>query len=290
MTLIIFLFLGVCIYNAKICKNNFYCENYLTISENNSIRGILATLILICHTLYFLKFQYSGRLSNIILKLFLNSGYLAVGIFLLFSGYGLMYGLINKQNYLNGFLHKRLPKIIIPFIITNILYIIVKSNTGIAFSFKEIILSFFTVKIMPNAWYIITIIIFYIIFYLFFHYFELKKSIIYLMCFQILYIILCYVFKLGEYWYVSSIPFVLGVVLGANKLEIIKKCQRNYVYFIVISFFCFLLFYDLTSLLKVFNIYINETVSIIGRVQKIVASTSFSIFFCFTNDENKIWK
>lgn len=96
MTLLLLLFLLVCIYNIKFSGNVFYENTYLSMKHTLYIRGILSISILMGHTLSFIQFSYGNSILDFILGCFIESGYLAVGIFFLFSGYGLMHSFIKK--------------------------------------------------------------------------------------------------------------------------------------------------------------------------------------------------
>jgi membrane-bound acyltransferase YfiQ involved in biofilm formation len=81
-------------------------------------------------------------------------GILFVGIFLMISGYGLMYGLENKEDYLKNFWPKRLGKMIPIFAIVVIIDFII--NKEINFS-----------RATGGAkWYVYELIILYILFYI----------------------------------------------------------------------------------------------------------------------------
>jgi peptidoglycan/LPS O-acetylase OafA/YrhL len=49
-------------------------------------------------------------------------GYIAVTLFFMLSGYGLRWSLEYKPNYLQGFFRNRIPSLIVPYIITNLLW------------------------------------------------------------------------------------------------------------------------------------------------------------------------
>lgn len=49
-------------------------------------------------------------------------GILFTSIFFFFSGYGLITSYLNKENYLDSFLIRRIPAVLFPFLITNIIY------------------------------------------------------------------------------------------------------------------------------------------------------------------------
>ena len=63
-----------------------------------------------------------------------SMGILFTSLFFFSSGYGLIVSEYGKDDYLKGFLRHRLPTVLVPFFIANIIYILVLSNFyGITF-------------------------------------------------------------------------------------------------------------------------------------------------------------
>lgn len=114
-----------------------------------------------------------------------------------------------------------------PLVFTNIIYIIVKTFMGYEFNYKEIISSFFTVSIMPNSWYMITIILFYIAFYIVMKHFRVKKAIFLVNGFTIIYMLVCYLLGLGDYWYISCISFIIGILWASCGEKFISLCKKS---------------------------------------------------------------
>lgn len=106
--------------------------------------------------------------------LFLTEGAIPVRIFFFLSGYGLVYSLINKRNYLKGFMTKRLPKDVIPFIYAAIFSVLFFKicevdyygfgDVNITNVFKAFISNGYT--IVYNSWYVVVTIALYIVFYI----------------------------------------------------------------------------------------------------------------------------
>lgn len=117
-------------------------------STTTAVRGILAIGIILCHVNYY---------NNIFSKV----GFLCVGVFFFFSGYNLCYSLYNRDNYIQGFLIKRIKRVYIPFVIINIVYILVmqeKQNI-----LRKIIGIDLAVGIL---WYVERVLLIYLVFYI----------------------------------------------------------------------------------------------------------------------------
>jgi len=135
-------------------------ERKLCKKENSiSIKGIACIMVIISH----LSIQLEGPG---VLNYIWNIGYLAVGLFYFFSGYGLMYSYISRDNYLNNFLKTKLTTIIIPFWLANTMYIVQSLIVGEHFKSLEYVQYFLGIKLIcGHSWYIQSIIIFYLIWF-----------------------------------------------------------------------------------------------------------------------------
>ena len=117
-------------------------------STTTSIRGILALGIILCHINYD---------KNIFSKV----GFLCVGVFFFFCGYNLCYSLYNRENYIHGFLIKRIKRVYIPFVIINIVDILVmREKYNIL---RKIIGIDLAVGIL---WYVERVLLIYLVFYI----------------------------------------------------------------------------------------------------------------------------
>ena len=105
-------------------------------------------------------------------------GILFTAVFFFFSGYGLISGLYNKKDYLNGFLRKRLLSVLIPFWVINTLGVLLRTVFyGAVYSVKAVLFDITGITLVnSNGWYIIEIAIFYILFYLIFSLIKNRKA------------------------------------------------------------------------------------------------------------------
>lgn len=143
------------------------------------------------------------------------TGFLAVGIFFAFSGYGLLYSWKTKSNYLAGFLRKRVIKVFVPFvtayIVSIILHLILEDKIWISNFVKDMVY----LKFLPTAWYVIAIVVFYMAFYLIASLSKSEWKVLFVMIvFWFGYCLMCIVTKMGTFWYNSSLGFIIGI-LGA---------------------------------------------------------------------------
>ena len=181
---------------------------------------------------------------------FLKVGFFAVAIFFFLSGYGLQKQYINKEDYSKGFLLNRLPKVIIPYIFANIIYLIFYKCLG----FKTPLIHNFFIgffngdPIVDHSWYIISILLFYIFFYcamIFCKKTKRKKrsviilSVIYYFC----YITICRKLNYGEWWYISFVAIIVGMIWATYEGKILSITNRFYLFILIFNVCLFLLLY-----------------------------------------------
>lgn len=150
------------VWGAKFAGfGNKFNDDCLEVSSFKQVRGIATLLIILHHISQRDAFQYSTKE----LFFFNNIGYLLVTIFFFSSGYGLTMSAKTKPNYINTFIKKRLPKILIPFFVTNIIFAIYRLISQ-AMPLPQILLGIFgIVNINENGWYPIVILIMYLVYY-----------------------------------------------------------------------------------------------------------------------------
>ena len=100
-----------------VCGTNRMNEEYLSLNTGKSLRGLFAIAIVLHHLS-----QEATRTGGYLFRHFAYTGYLYVAFFFFLSGYGLQKSYIASENYKNGFLQKRLPKILLPYAIVALLY------------------------------------------------------------------------------------------------------------------------------------------------------------------------
>lgn len=215
------------LYNIKIIKDKNDNINVLNKQNTNSIKGLIALTVILHHL--------SQRIEGQSLFLLRGIGYLIVGLFLFYSGYGMARATINKNDYLDTFWKSRVPKVIIPFMMANVLFIIGYSIfENKTYTITQIICYLIGIELIDSfKWYIWTTVILYIGFYISFKYFKNKKSIIAMFIYINMYYWTCYTFKVSGWWYNSVFSFFVGVIFGMYSKSIIKFVQNNYKYTLI---------------------------------------------------------
>ena len=198
--LIIFLITTIC-FNMRINKTN----EFMSKKQTDILKGICSVIIIFVH----IPNNYSNRIQDIISSF----GYICVSIFFMLSAYGLKYSLTNKTDYLNKFLLKRLPSVIIPFLIANIINIIVNKSYNPE-SFK--ILGF-----------VYVLLIYYVVFYLIYKFCKNRETADSLMItFVILFSVIGKLTNSLIGWQTEQIGFILGILIF-NYYQYLKAFFKN---------------------------------------------------------------
>ena len=215
------------LYKFNIIKNKDSQVNILNSYNTNNIKGLISFIIIFHHL--------SQRIDGNSLFLLRNIGYLIVGLFLFYSGYGLTKATLTKNNYLDTFWTKRLPKVLIPFILSNLLFIIgYRIFENKSYTLVEIISYILGIKLIDSfKWYIWTTIILYIGYYFIFKTFKKEKAIILMFVYVNIYFWLCYIFKVGGWWYNSIFSFFIGILFANFGDKIIEIVKNKYIYTLI---------------------------------------------------------
>lgn len=222
MTMYIYgsLILAIMIFSIKIISDS---KEVYSLKQNLPIRGILALLVIMNHV-----FEEAYMLGNI-----------AVSLFFCFSGYGVLKGYKNKNDYFKGYIWKKFKNILLPFFICNCLYII----WNIAFlkkeyTFLQIAFSFFNASIMSVAWYIIVAMILYMCFYTIYKFLKVNDNIkFYMFAFlEIILLVVLYLCGLGSWWYCSIFAFLFGMAM-IEKPKYLSILYNNWINIFMIIIF-----------------------------------------------------
>lgn len=114
---------AIILFGIKLAPKKEFFEDSFSIGQTRALKGVFA-LVVMFHHLYGILLP-----SFLSVKYFKDVGFLMVGGFFLISGYGLMYGVKHKKNYLKGFFRKRILTLLIPYYIIDAVYVYIKYLT-----------------------------------------------------------------------------------------------------------------------------------------------------------------
>ena len=238
-------------------------ENVLSLDNSKTVLGYFAILIVLHHTA-----QSVGSGNSSIFVLLENFGFCLVAGYFFFSGYGLIKSINQKENYMKGFFAKRLPKILVPFYICNFIYIMAGALNGkISFDlskahidnasvlgYVDLIRAAIGIDLLNGSmWYIVEIVFLYIAFYIAYKLFKKETGIIISMT---VFIIGLTLFSLyhghgpawfqGEWWYNSTLIFVVGMIFAYKEELLLGLIKKFYNMYMVITAVLFVVFCRVT--------------------------------------------
>ncbi|MBO4928446.1 MAG: acyltransferase [Clostridiales bacterium] len=227
---------AVLIAGARVSKRHEWQEEPFSLDSSKAIQGLSAVCIILHH------------LSQDLLKEagpfeFLSGcGVLFVGIFFFFSGYGLYTSLKTKKDYLKGFLKKRFITILIPFYMCIAVFTIASCICGTKYKPLELlgVLSGWSL-INNHMWYIVEIAILYLAFFIIYKLIKNRTAATSVMALFALLMMggslylchgkdfSCAYWFMGEWWYNSSILFIVGILVSKHQDVLRKIARKGYV-------------------------------------------------------------
>lgn len=189
-----------------------YNKIYTQRTQSQALKFVAALLVVLGHQTIF----YCHNASSLI-KSETDLGGLCVAFFLFMSGYGLLYGFLNKGCKPPTFdwLIEHLFKLIIPALTATILYTITKIGLKQDIDWPCL----FTWWFVSNAnllygWYVTEIIILYLSFFICFHYIKPQHA-FKILCTTIVLAIGIMIIVQAPIWYIKGLPcFIMGLILA----------------------------------------------------------------------------
>lgn len=265
-------------------KGTFY-ENSFSLAVSKGIQGFFALLIIAHHVYIFLNTRGIAAES---LQCFEHAGVLLIGFFFFCSGYGLIISFHTKQNYLKGFVVKRVLIVLVPFFICNYAYLSVELLLGSRFRISELIAAFFGVLLLNSQmWFAVEIMCLYLIFYLLFSHVKDEKCSIAIIVLIIvgmsaLTMLNCRSYELsnwywGEWWYNTTMLFPIGMIVAEKKDLLRSLAVKHYRILLMISFVGFTIFRLLSN--RELHLRGYWTMKMMDKVQAYLLQVPSVIFF-----------
>lgn len=234
ISVLVLIFLVFLIFSIEKRNKNEYCFGK---DSSKKIKGILAIFIILHHL--------SHRISTSdVLSQFGCIGYIVVALFFMFSGYGLMKQYTkNKEKYTKNFLRKRIPILLVPFIITSCILFVEYNLLGRAVTLQDFLLSFVNLKPLDGTcWYVYVILLMYIVFYISVKLSKSEKGVIIKTSLvTIIFFILGSFYDINYWWYLSVLAFPVGMIYAIYDTEVTKFFNKKYfrwLVFSIIGFIC----------------------------------------------------
>ena len=269
ITLLIYPILAVILlFGFKRAKKGEFNEEWNSFSETKAIQGLMALCIVCHHTAQqtCVNWLPSGNIVNG-LNVFSDTGFLFVGVFFFWSGYGLFKSFKSKQKYLSGFISKRVVPVLVPYVIVCFLFTLER-----IFVFKEKMPLWFKITNFTGitigyyfGWYIQAIVVFYLVFYFAFKYsLYFFDAILYVFVCVLLWVVAGLIidhndyFMRGQWWYNSTMLFPFGVLFAKNESKIIEFLKKRFIILVPSSIILFFLSFFFSRFMESIGGYYGE--------------------------------
>lgn len=227
---------------VRFAKKGEYFEDYMSLGTAKAAQGFCAAAIIVHHATQ--ELTNCGAIPSV-LGPFNEVGPYLVGFFFFYSGYGLITSLAKKEQYLDGFLKKRLPSLLIPFFLSNIIYIVYIQCVYGYSGFTGLMYYILGLR-LPNGhtWYIIAQLLLYLVFYFVFRSDRRERTKYALMLLYIAaYITLCLYcghgdgssWFQGEWWFNSILCFFCGMLWARFQPQILAALKKRYWLYLAIA-------------------------------------------------------
>ena len=259
-TILLILFMVLLFSSFKITNNTN--TSYLDIKNTTHIKGLCALLITIHHLAYDMNNLF------ILYEPIKYIGFILVSLFFFFSGYGLMNGLLNKKDYLKGFISKRLLFLLLPYLIVIICYYCIILFQGQSINIFKFIYMMLFAKRLGATWFVTAIMTLYIMFYIIFSNFNIKKGTNIFLWLIIIYVIISSIINIPSQWFSSIIGFWYGLYYKNNEEKLYNKLSSKYTK----NLFTFLfLFVTLFVSRLVISMFVTDTELLHGVFRNVIS-------------------
>lgn len=281
MVLILVSLAAVLIIRDKSVKNTTFFD----LTTTKSMRGFWSIVILLVHV----PTAYQNSIQDMIGSF----AYIGVTFFFMTSGYGLMLSIQRNPESINVFWRKRLPKLLIPMLILNIVQFAVKFFVFGSIDFLNLL--------SITGW-VRQLLIFYFLFWVFFRFIPGKislkaKSAVLCACVLILSIAFYLVSGRIQVWPTESYGFIYGILLAiyiknfeafALKnwwFKVVLLCSVALIFGLVYLKFKYIIFFGdyiikilLCLFITAFILLLNAKISIGNPISRFLGDISYEIY------------
>lgn len=280
MVLIALFLAATLLINAKLQPNN---NHFFNKTNSNAMRGFWCLIVILVH----IPMAYQNRIQDMIGSF----AYIGVTFFFMTSAYGLKLGLEKDPESIKTFWRRRLPKLIIPCFLVNMVNVLISLFNGIELS----VWNFISI----NVW-VQWLLICYLIFWTAYRFISGRYRDAIICVFVIAFSVVVYLFRnqiARTTWCPEIFGFVWGMILSKRKIEFcawmnegwFKKCTLfcvlagvlgvGYLKFKPVVFWGDYLLKILLGLtIILFMLALNTRIEIGNKVNRFLGEISFEIY------------
>lgn len=218
--------LGACaaaLWRLQAARSGYH-DDYLSKEHTQSLKGLLALLILLHHLA-------QATHSGILFHQFERLGGLVVSLFFFFTGYGLQISHMRSPGYRSGFFVRRIPAVLIPYLGAFVVYWTEHALRGKVYTPARLLeraLNGF--PLVSYSWFVINILCFYAAFGLMMHLVKERHRLIPWLCagYLLLWIAFCRTMEFSPYWYSTSHLLLLGIIWAIYEPQLTALLRKRY--------------------------------------------------------------
>ncbi|PFA05099.1 acyltransferase family protein [Bacillus cereus] len=224
---------------------DYNLKNYLNKNWSNQLKGIAIILVILGH-----------------LRLISHAGAWGVAIFLIISGFGLTQSYFKSG--INDFFKKRVSKVLFPYFIVTLIWVVIDAFIGIKHSVSSTILVLIGINLNgefdKSMWYITFILMWYLMFYITFKFIRTNNiRVIMLFMFSIILYKFRFIFPSGVGAGLYVLEFPIGVLLGISYKKITDvKTDNLKIIQGILTICCFSIFFILYTQFDSYKAYFLE--------------------------------
>ncbi len=232
MTLLIYPALGaLLLVGAKKMKKGEWNDTVMSLKESKAWLGFCAIMILLHHASQRNCAPWLEK-QNIVhgMDVFVYVGYLMVAIFFFCSGYGMYTAHKEKEDFFKDYGWKRIFPVITPAVLMWVVFFIIERIKHIK------IYSPVWINTYDYIWYIPAMLWLYLMFYISFKLIKNEKTGFLILGLGILfYILVCYFFSPGSWWFNNPHLFFLGALFAKNREKVLAFLKEKYAVMLIVS-------------------------------------------------------
>ena len=228
----------ILVFGAGVKKRGEFSGEAWSLGQAKALQAFAALMIILHHLVQTIT-QY-GSVKKGPVTIWNSFGILFTSVFFFFSGFGLYKRFKSGTNYLEEFPRRRVLKILIPFLFTNIIYLCAVSGGRISGAWQGFTALIGIPLLNRNAWYVIELLMLYIVFYVCFRF--IRSEGVAMLCltgFTILLIIFSLLLGhaptsdnrpwfMGEWWYNTTFMFIVGMFAARHEVRIRVTAEKLY--------------------------------------------------------------
>ena len=232
MIILWYIFLVAILFGGvKLCKNKTWNEENMSFNQTKCYLGFCAVIIAFHHISQATCASWlNPKYIRHGLDIFVTAGYPMVAMFLFCSGYGMYKSAKSKPDFFKRFIPVRIIPILIPTLLTMLVYIFFRYWRKIPFYIDSPFAVNGHETWHPYIWYVPCIILLYILFYIGFGLFKKDSIGILVVTIGIVgYIIFCIKLRYGTWWFNTAHMFLVGILVSKYEDKFFESCKKLYV-------------------------------------------------------------